>query len=64
VGSKSYTYAMRRPDGKGVFGVIAEDPADALDSINRLLFAQHRVVADADLETFEALTKIYAKAFC
>jgi len=64
VGSKNYTYAVRRPDGRGVFHVIAEDPADALDSINRLLFAQHRVVADADLETFTALTKIYAKVFC
>ena len=64
VGSRSYTYAVRRSDSKGVFHVIAEDPADALDSINRLLFAHHRVVADADLETFTTLTKIYAKVFC
>jgi len=63
VGSRTYTYAIRRD--KGVFHVIVEDVADALDPINRLLTAQYRVAAaDVDLETFEALTRIYAKPFC
>ena len=63
VGSKTYTYAIRRD--KGVFHVIVEDVADAPDAINRLLMAQYRVVvADVDLETFETLTKIHAKPFC
>jgi hypothetical protein len=64
VGARSYTYAIRRPDGRGAFHVIVEDPADALDGINRLLFAQYRVVAEPDLEVFETLSKIYAKPSC
>jgi hypothetical protein len=63
VGARSYTYAIRRPP-KGVFHVIAEDLADALNGINRLLLAQYRATVDTDIETFEALTKIHAKTFC
>jgi hypothetical protein len=60
--SRNYTYAIRRD--RGVFHVIDEDPAAALRAINRLLMTYYRVVANADLETFTTLTKIYAKTFC
>jgi len=59
---RSYTYGIRR--GRGVLHVVGEDPADALRAINQMLTASYRVVADADLETFATLTKIYAKDFC
>jgi len=64
VDSVNFTYAIRRPDDRGVFHVIVKDPATALDPINRLLTAQYRVAVDSDLETFETLTKIHAKPFC
>ena len=60
--SRSYKYAIRRPD-KSVFYVVDEDHAAALHTINQLLMAYYRVVVDADLETFETLTRIYAKGF-
>ena len=58
-----YTYVIRRP-GKGVFHVIVKGTAAALHAINQLLMTCYRVVADADLETFETLTRIHAKVFC
>jgi hypothetical protein len=60
---RSYMYAIRRHD-RGVFHVVDEDPAAALRAINQLLMTYYRVTVDADLETFETLTKIYAKVFC
>jgi len=62
VSGSGYMYAIRR-DG-GAVHVFADNLADALDAINMRLMAHYRVVADADLETFESLTKIYAKVFC
>jgi len=62
VSGDSYLFILHRPGG--VLHVHANNPADALGEINRRLLAQHRVAVDADLETFETLTKIYAKVFC
>ncbi len=63
VSGDGYLFVLRRGDN-GVMHVFANNPANALGMINERLVAQYRVIADADLETFEALTKIYAKVFC
>ncbi len=63
VSGDGYLFVLRRSDN-GVMHVFANNPANALVEVNRRLMAQYRVVADADLETFETLTKIYAKVFC
>ena len=62
VSGDGYLFIIRR-DG-GVMHVHSTNLADALDEINRRLLAQYRVIVDPDLETFETLTKIYAKVFC
>ncbi len=62
VSGDGYLFILYRPGG--VMHVFAGNLANALDMINERLMAQYRVVADADLETFEAHTKIYAKVFC
>ncbi len=63
VSGDGYLFILRRGDN-GVIHVFANNPANALDMINERLMAQYRVVTDADIETFETLTKIYAKVFC
>ena len=60
--SGDYMFIIRR-DG-GAIHVHANNLADALDEVNRRLIAHYRVAVDADLETFEALVKVYAKVFC
>ncbi len=62
ISGDGYLYVLHRPGG--VLHVYASNLADALDMINRRLVAQYRAAVDEDLETFEALTKIYAKTFC
>jgi hypothetical protein len=62
VSGDGYLFVLSRLGG--VLYVYASNPADALDEINKRLLAHYRVVADADLETFETLTKIYAKVSC
>ncbi len=62
VSGDGYLFALNRPGG--VMHVFNNNLADALGMINERLMAQYRVAVDIDLETFEALTKIYAKVFC
>ncbi len=62
VSGDGYLFVLNRPGG--VMHVFASNLANALGMINERLMAQYRVIADADLETFETLTKIYAKVFC
>jgi hypothetical protein len=62
VSGDGYLFVLHRPGG--VLHVYASNFADALDMINTRLMAQYRTAVEPDIETFEALTKIYAKTFC
>jgi len=62
ISGDGYLFIIRR-DG-GAIHVFADSLTSALDEINRRLLAQHRVIVDQDLETFETLATIHAKIFC
>jgi hypothetical protein len=62
VSGNSYLFIIR--SSGHALRVVADSIADALDKINTLLTAQYRAVVEPDIETFEALTKIYARANC
>ncbi len=63
VSGDGYLFVLRRGNS-GVVHVFSSNIANALGMINERLMALYRVVADVDLETFEALTKTHAKVFC
>jgi hypothetical protein len=63
ISGSSYLFIIRRHKNATIH-VVADSTADALSRINKILMAEYRVVVDANIETFEALMKIYAATSC
>ncbi len=60
---RSYMFIIRLHNGNVTY-VASESLTNALNAINNLLMAEYRIVVDANVETFETLTKIYARVSC